>query len=149
MTFSSDQPITEICSLREGIEKLTDITFNLQSTIDALNEATERSVMMHLRSYESQSTSTVHKILSYLDEQITDIVREVLSHANSEEVMWKIAEVCYKQATSPSGRLDADDYFLSLEEACLEWPYDPDCESEEYVGYCSLAPVLLRKEDDS
>jgi hypothetical protein len=50
-------------------------------------------------------------------------------------MLWKVAEECYKQATGPSGTLDADDYFIPLEEAQLEWPYDPDFESEEYYEH--------------
>ncbi|KAF3126287.1 hypothetical protein TWF703_010545 [Orbilia oligospora] len=128
-------PITEVCSLREGIKKLTDITFNLQSTINALNEATERSVIIRLRSLGSQITPIVSKILSHFDEQIKDIVREVFDKTSDQDVLWKVAEECYNQVVSSSGKLNADDYFATLEEACLERPYDPDFESEEYYEH--------------
>ena len=49
--------------------------------------------------------------------------------------MWKVAEKCYNEVTSPSGNLHADNYFDPLEEACLEWPYDLDFESEEYYEH--------------
>lgn len=126
--------ITEACSLYEGIKKLTNVTRNLQTTIDALNEATERSVITHLRSFRNQS-GTICKLLSHFDEQIRAIVREVLDHTSGGEVWWKVAEECYNQATRPFGSLDADDYFDPLEEACLESPYDPDIESEEYYEH--------------
>jgi hypothetical protein len=132
---SGNLPIIEVCSLREGIKKLTYITFNLQTTIDALNEATERSVIIRLRSLGSQSATIVYKILSHFDKQIKDFVRQVLNNTSDREVLWKVAEECYNQVTSPSGNLNADDYFVPLEEACLEWPYDPDFESEEYYEH--------------
>ena len=138
---SGDLPITEVCSLREGIKKLTNITFNLGATIDALNEAMERSVIIHLRSLGSQGAAIVSKrppiqeLLSHFDKQIKDIVREVLNNTSDWNVLWKVAEECYNQVTSPSGNLHADDYFVPLEEACLEWPYDPDFESEEYYEH--------------
>ena len=132
---SGNLPMTEVCSLREGIKKLTNITFNLQSTIDALNEATERSIIIRLRSLGSQSATISFKILSHFDKQIRDIVREVLNNTSDRDVLWKVAEECYNQVTSPSGDLYADDYFVPLEEACLEWPYDPDFESEEYYEH--------------
>ncbi|RMZ91150.1 hypothetical protein DV736_g1615, partial [Chaetothyriales sp. CBS 134916] len=133
-TFSQDRPVTELSSLREGIEKLTDVASNLQDVVAALNEAVERSMIMHLRSYESRSTSIVHKLISHFDKEIRGIVGEVLCNANSEDWVWQIAERCY-QATSRSGKLDADDYFIPLDEACLEWPYDPDFESDEYYEH--------------
>ena len=126
---------TEVCSLHEGMKKLTEVTRNLQTTIDVLNEATERSVLIRLRSYGGRSGTVVGKILSHFDKQIKAIIREVLNHTSDHEVLWKVAEECYNQATSPSGKLDADEYFIPLEEACLEWPYDPDFESEEYYEH--------------
>ena len=132
---SGNLPITEVCSLREGIKKLTNITFNLQSTIDALNEATERSVIIRLRSLGGQSASIVFEILSHFDEQIKGIVREVLNNTRDRDVLWKVAEECYNQVISPSGNLHADDYFVPLEEARLGWPYDPDFEDEEYYEH--------------
>lgn len=134
-TSSGNLPIAEVCSLREGIKQLTNITFNLQSTVDALNEATERSVIIRLRSLGGRSASTVFEILSHFDEQIKGIVREVLDNTRNREVLWKVAEECYKQVISPSGNLHADDYFVPLEEAGLGWPYDPDFEAEEYYEH--------------
>lgn len=132
---SGDLRITEVCSLHEGIKKLTNITFILQSTIYALNEATERSVITHLRSLGGQSATIVSNILSHFDKQIKDIIREVLNNASDREVLWKVAEECYNQVTSHSGSLHPDEYFDSLEEACLKSPYDPDFESEEYYEH--------------
>lgn len=132
---SGNLPLTEVCSLREGVQQLTNITFNLQSTIDALNEAMERSVIIYLKSLGSQCETNVLKIFSHFDKQIRDIVRDVLNKTSDREVLWKVAEECYNQVISPAGNLHADDYFVPLEEACLEWPYDPDFESEEYYEH--------------
>jgi hypothetical protein len=134
---SGDISITEVCSLRDGIKKLTNITFNLQSTIDALNEATERSVIIRLRLLGGQSATIAFKILSHFDKQIKGIVREALNNTctSDGEVLWKVAEECYNQVTHPSGNLHADEYFIPLEEACLGWPYDSDFESEEYYEH--------------
>jgi hypothetical protein len=132
---SGNLPITEIGSVREGTKKLTNVIFNLQSTIDALNEATECSVIERLRSLGGQSTTPTFKILSHFDKQIKDIVREVVNNTSDRDVLWKVAEECYNQANSPSGTLHADDYFIPIEEACLGWPYDSDFESEEYYEH--------------
>jgi hypothetical protein len=50
-------------------------------------------------------------------------------------VLWRVAEECYSQATKPLGKLDAENYFAPLEEAYLQWPYDPDYESKEYYEH--------------
>ncbi|PSN60056.1 hypothetical protein BS50DRAFT_604914 [Corynespora cassiicola Philippines] len=131
---SGNLPITEVCSLT--------ITSNIRTTIDALNEAIETSVITNLKSLGNQSSTVVPKILSHFDEQIKDIVREVLNKtSNSGEVLWKVAEECYKQVTSSSGVLHADDYFVPLEEASLGWPYDHDYEREEYYEHESRLEV--------
>jgi hypothetical protein len=139
---SSKLSVTEIYSLREASEKLTDVVFNLETTIDAVREATERSAIIQLRFLGSQSTADtsgrppVQGLLSHFDKKIKDIIREVFNNTTTDQdMLWKIAEECYKQATSPTGVLHPDNYLIPLEEACLEWPYDPDFESEEYYDH--------------
>ncbi|MCJ1395427.1 hypothetical protein MMC18_008313 [Xylographa bjoerkii] len=138
---SGNLSITEVCSLHKGIKKLTDITFNIGTTVDALNEATERSVVIRLTSLERQSVATIfeqpliQRLIQHFDIQIKDIVRKVLSDTSDQNVLWKVAEECYKQATSPLGSLHADNYFVPIEEARLGWPYDSDFESEEYYEH--------------
>lgn len=138
---SGDLSITKVCSLKE-IHKLTNIATNLKAIIDALNEATERSVIVHLKSLGSQSAPImlerqppIQELFSHFDKKIRNIIREVLNNTSDQNMLWKVAEECYRQAASPSGILHADDYFIPLEEACLQWPYDPDFESEEYYEH--------------
>lgn len=139
---SGNLPITEVCSLHKEIHKLANIATNLTTTIDALNEATERSVIVHLKSLGSQSAAIMfergppfQELFSHFDKKIRNIIREVLNNTSDQNMLWKVAEECYRQAASPSGILHADDYFIPLEEACLQWPYDPDFESEEYYEH--------------
>ena len=139
---SGNLPITEVCSLLDGIKKLTNITINLTTTIETLNEATESSVVIHLKSLGSQRAAIlferptpIQELFSHFDKKIRNIIREVLSNTSDQNMLWKVAEECYRQAASPSGILHADDYFIPLEEACLQWPYDPDFESEEYYEH--------------
>jgi hypothetical protein len=131
---TSSEGLSETCSLHEDLKNFTSITRNLQSTIETLTAATERSIIKRLKSYGSHG-GTIDKLLLHFDKQIQAIVREALDHTNDHEILWKVAEECYNQATHPSGNLDADDYFVPLEEACLESPFDPDFESEEYYEH--------------
>jgi hypothetical protein len=139
---SGELPITEVCSLHVGTKKLANIAINLRTTIDALNEATERSIVIHLKSLGSQSAATIfdrrppiQELFSHFDQEIRNIIREVFDTTSDQNMLWKVAEECYKQAASPSGILHADKYFIPLEEAHLQWPYDPDFESEEYYEH--------------
>ncbi|KAH6702046.1 hypothetical protein BKA61DRAFT_704642 [Leptodontidium sp. MPI-SDFR-AT-0119] len=80
--------------------------------------------------------SLLQRMLSHFDEQIRSIVQGVLSNSGySNCVLWKIAEECYNQATSYSSALHPDNYFVKRDETCLEWPYDPDFEAEEYYEH--------------
>lgn len=126
-----DLPLTEVCSLLKGTEKLTEITLNLQSIIKPLNKVIEDCVMKHIKSLGSQSAPVVFEILSHFDQKIKQIIRNVvLDDTSDDDVLWKVAEECYRQITNRSGNLDADDYFVPLEEALLGWPYDHDYERE-------------------
>ena len=60
------------------------------------------------------------------------ILRLRLLGSQSPPIAFKIFD---EQVAEPCGNLDADHYFTPIDEACLEWPYDPDFESEEYYEH--------------
>jgi len=132
---SGGLPISDLGLIREGIVKLTKVTSSLQTTIDALNEATETSVIVRLRSHGEFRTTLVSKFLSHFDTRIRNIICEVLGSGNDQDALWRIAEECYKQAISPSGTLHTDHFFDPIDESCLVQPYDPDFESEEFYEH--------------
>ena len=125
--------ITEIYSLCRIANEVTEVTRILDDTANTLRNAAELSIITYLASLGGQGGANVRdgsllqRILSHFDKQIRSIVRGVLSNSGYGNcVPWKIAEECYKQATSFSGALHPDNYFAERDEACLEWPYDPD-----------------------
>jgi hypothetical protein len=122
----------EARTLEGGIEDLTSITSNLQNTINMLNEAKEHSVINYLRSFRSKDEGIVSELLSHFDKQIRDIIKKVLHDNRDREVLWRVAEECFNQITSNSGKLGTCYYFDKMDENTLEWPYDPDFESEQY-----------------
>jgi hypothetical protein len=77
----------------------------------------------------------IEKLLSHFDTKIREVVRKVFDKADDQDVLWKVAEECYTRAMTPSGSLHANDYYVPLEQSDLEWPYDPDCESNEYYEH--------------
>lgn len=127
--FASSGAVAEICSLRRRANELGNAA-------NTLNDATERSIVERVSLLGGQREPHTKELLNHFDERIRAIVRDVLNSSNDEAcVLWKTAEECYNQAISSSGKLHSDDYFVPLEEACLEWPYDPDFESEEYYDH--------------
>ncbi|KAL5430181.1 hypothetical protein PMIN06_012591 [Paraphaeosphaeria minitans] len=133
---STNLPITEVCSLREGAMRLANIATNLKDTIEVLNEVTECSIIAQLKSLGVSGRSfLIEKLFAHFDEEIKNIIWKVLNDTSDQSMEWRVAEECYKQADSPLGSLHADGYFDPLEEAQLEWPYDPDFESEEYYEH--------------
>ncbi|KAK8076137.1 hypothetical protein PG994_003409 [Apiospora phragmitis] len=89
----------------------------MENTINTLNGVTERAGYARLLSLGEESTvpdpdqSAAGDLLRHYAEQTKTIIREVLSNSNlSDSTLWKVAEECYKQATSPSGSLDPDVY---------------------------------------
>jgi hypothetical protein len=135
----SSLDITEIHSLHRIAKDFTEVTRVLDDTANNLRNAAELSIIAYLASLGGQGGANVRdgsllqRILSHFDKQIRSIVRGVLNDSSYGNcVLWKIAEECYNQATSYSGALHPDNYFVEREEACLEWPYDPDFEAEEY-----------------
>ncbi|KAH9213134.1 hypothetical protein DL95DRAFT_367320 [Leptodontidium sp. 2 PMI_412] len=134
--------ITEIYSLCRIASEVTEVTRILDDTANTLRDAAELSIVAFLTSLGGQGGASVRdgsllqRMLSHFDEQIRSIVRGVLSNPGYGNcVLWKIAEECYNQATSYSGALYPDNYFVERDEACLEWPYDPDFEAEEYYEH--------------
>jgi glutamine synthetase type III len=54
---SAGLPMTGVCFLHESVKKLTVLTTHLDTIIDTLNEATERSVIRHLKSLGNQKAA--------------------------------------------------------------------------------------------
>ncbi|KAK7219188.1 hypothetical protein V2G26_007191 [Clonostachys chloroleuca] len=127
--IASSGTVAEICSLRRRVDELANAA-------DALRDATEQSIVDRVSLLGGQKGSHTKKLLNHFDDKIMAIVRNVLSSSNDEAcVLWKTVEECYNQAIRPFGELQSDDYFISLDEACPEWPYDPAFESEEYYEH--------------
>ncbi|KAK8022611.1 hypothetical protein PG993_013378 [Apiospora rasikravindrae] len=109
----------DIRLLREGAQGLADFMSNIQTTIDELNDVTERAIYAQLisrgRETKDSTSEAIEKLLSWFGGEIKAIILETLNnvgHPNS--VLWKVAEECYKEAASPSGSLNADAYMTRL-----------------------------------
>lgn len=134
--------ITEIYSLHRIAKEFKEVTLVLDNAADTLSNSVDLSIVACLASLGGQGGADVRdgsllqRILSHFDKQIRSIVRDVLNDSGYGNCgLWKIAEECYNQATSYSGVLHPDNYFIERREACLEWPYDPDYEADEYYEH--------------
>ena len=154
------QDVAEIFLLHEQNKELADVQSALANAIEALARSAESSVILHLESLGNPSRSTTsgqtttQKLFSHFNVDIGASVRWFLSKAEHQEVLWRTAEECYKEATNFSGHLRADYYFRSLEEDQSASPHDSDSESgvgsenEDGVDASKIYAASLRTDDE-
>jgi hypothetical protein len=124
----SGQGIVKLSSLRRRATALVGIT-------DTFTDATERYIIAYITSLACPGT-LVQKMLSHFSNGLRSIARDVLnSTSDDNNVLRETLEMCYGQALHASRTLHSDNYFIPLGEASLEWPYDPDFESEDYYEH--------------
>ncbi|KAG9257184.1 uncharacterized protein F5Z01DRAFT_647920 [Emericellopsis atlantica] len=124
----SSQDIAQLSSLRTRANALASIT-------KTFSDACERFFVASITSLAVQET-LARKMLSHFDDKVKSIARDVLNSAGDDtNVLREILEMCYSQSLHTSGTLHSDNYFIPLGEASLEWPYDPDFESEQYYEH--------------
>ncbi|KAI4907235.1 hypothetical protein J4E90_009737 [Alternaria incomplexa] len=127
---------TEACSHRDLIEVLVESAKSLDKATGILEEATECIILETLKLRGSRSTNFGVDLLSHFDGEIRAIIREVLHTTKDENLLWKAAEECYKQATSYSGSLHASNYFESPEKGKREHKIQDHMENEQtWVNY--------------
>ncbi|KAI1451403.1 hypothetical protein F4805DRAFT_463829 [Annulohypoxylon moriforme] len=131
--------LAELCALRKNSTDLTTIALSLNNTATQINEAIETSIIAHLESLGNldrggyYSMFHLQELLGHFDGQIRKIIRDIFSETSDERcVLWQVAEECYNQATGPHGVLDADEYVVPQEDACIGRIYDLDYESEHF-----------------
>jgi hypothetical protein len=138
---SDPLPLVAACSLYKQVASLTDLISKLGSTIEAIKGVTEHSMVTHLTSLGNSNapsvfeSSPIEKLLSHFDTKIKEVIRKVLDKAEDQDILWKAAEECYMRAKTRGGSLDADNYYIPLEESYLAWPFDPDFETDQYYEH--------------
>lgn len=122
----------------QGIVKLSDLrrrTITLARITEIISDATERYILSYITSLAGPG-SLAQKMLPHYTTELRSIVRDVLNSTEDDRnVLRETLEMCYGQALHTSGALHSDNYLIPLGEASLEWPYDPDFESEDYYEH--------------
>ncbi|KAK0263170.1 hypothetical protein LTR91_022655 [Friedmanniomyces endolithicus] len=78
----------------------------------------------------------VKRLLLHFASQIESTVRNGLNRdADDDTKFCRIFETCYTNSLSEGRNLHVENYFIPLEEAALESPFDPDYESEQYYEH--------------
>lgn len=107
----------------------------LARTTETFSDAAESYIVAYITSLARPRTLN-QRILSSFDDELRSIAHDVLnSTSDDSNTLREFLEMCYRQALYTSGTLHSDNYFIPLREASLEWPYDPDFESEEYYDH--------------
>ncbi|KJX92050.1 hypothetical protein TI39_contig5939g00002 [Zymoseptoria brevis] len=75
------------------------------------------------------------KLQQYFRREIQSILESFQTHQPHDGMLRRALEECYNQASSSSGTLHIDNYFIDLEESYLESPYDSDFESDLYYEH--------------
>ncbi|MBE3042280.1 hypothetical protein IMZ48_06810 [Candidatus Bathyarchaeota archaeon] len=119
----------DILRLHRDAKRLGKSTERLAESTKKLVNAAEREIVDRVIELGGPCQRPIPALLRHFDQEIMAIARTVLgADADGDCAMWKIAEECYNEATTDSGRLDVDHYFVPLEEARLGYPYDADFE---------------------
>ena len=87
-------PAQEVHCLCEAIKTSMIITADLQNSLASLRRVAECSVIALLRSLGNRHP--VRNLLTHFDEEIRDIIRKVLISTPDQDVLWRVAEECYK-----------------------------------------------------
>jgi len=120
--------LARLVSLRRRAKALADITVTFGDALDCY-------ILSQIKSLAGPGT-TAEKLLSHFDAHLRGIIQDVVSSTTDEgSVLREILERCYSESLQRSGTLNFDNYADPLDETCLESPYDPDFESEEYYEH--------------
>ncbi|KAH8745837.1 hypothetical protein F5883DRAFT_702268 [Diaporthe sp. PMI_573] len=120
--------LAHLVSLRRRAKALADITVTFGDAFDCY-------ILSQIKSLAGPGT-TAEKLLSHFDAHLRGITQDVVSSTTDEgSVLREILERCYSESLQRWGTLNFDNYADSLDETCLESPYDPDFESEEYYEH--------------
>ncbi|KAJ5736771.1 uncharacterized protein N7483_001896 [Penicillium malachiteum] len=124
----SGQGIVKLSSLKRRITALA-------KTTKIISNATEHYILDYITSLAGSGT-LLQNILPRYTNELECIARNVLdSTGDDNNVLRETLEMCYDQALCTSGTLHLDNHFISLGEASLEWPYNPDFESDDYYDH--------------
>ncbi|PVI04182.1 hypothetical protein DM02DRAFT_640077 [Periconia macrospinosa] len=129
-----------LVALQEAIQTLGQSTNKVISKAQFIKQP--RDITDEFDDLPIEKICSLHKerpstkeLMLHFDSNIRNLIQEILDSTGDSDVIWRIAEKCYEQASSCFGSLRADAYFDPLEERCLGWPYDQDFESEDYYEH--------------
>jgi hypothetical protein len=133
-----------IDDLYSGYKKVTELAEEiriLSETAAKFKDAAQDCLFAYLVSLGSRSEvwasekCLLQDLLSHFVEELKYILQHVLDDPinpnDDTQVLWRIAEECYNQATNVPGMLNPDDYFDKHRETGSRWP-DPEDEYAEY-----------------
>ncbi|CVK91348.1 uncharacterized protein FMAN_09490 [Fusarium mangiferae] len=99
---------------------------------------------------DTETSLAVGDLLEYFKKPIENITQRVIETSGSKGVLQKIAEECYHEATSPTGKLNPDDYL-----ATSKWAESKD-RRENWIKFwtrslcnCPGGPTLFQPKEDS
>jgi hypothetical protein len=98
-------------SLKSLSSDLTRLSTRTQQEAESLEEAKVSSVVKQVVLLRNPKSSSTKELLAHFDDDIRKIAREIVSSCEKHDVLWKLAERCFDQASRPSGSLNVANYF--------------------------------------
>lgn len=115
--------------------------FRFTEDTGALGDDGDDYLVAYITALASVGTQT-EKLLLHFRDGVKSIARDVVnSTSDNNTVLREILEHCYRQSIDVRGTLNCNDYYIPRDEAALQWPYDPDFQSEEYYEHESRLEV--------
>ncbi|KAF9773314.1 hypothetical protein IL306_008905 [Fusarium sp. DS 682] len=124
-------------------------SLQLRKVAQSLKNSAFQAIVKHVISLGDKEFFGVDKLLQHFEKPINNIAENVARGSKSKEVLRKVAEECYHQAASPSGKLDPDEY-----PGFSKWP-DKEEKREDWIKFwlqslcrCPDGPTLFQPQED-
>ncbi|RBR10239.1 hypothetical protein FVER53590_01698 [Fusarium verticillioides] len=114
-----------------------------------VHDAAIQDIVRQVISFGDKASFNVDALLEHFKKPLETIVQEIILEAHSDDILWKIAEECYHQATRPSGNLNPENFLATIA------PLQQEQEKENWVKFwiqllcnCPDGPTLFRPDND-
>lgn len=78
-----------------------------------LNDSATQAIVRTVISLGDKTIFGIEDLLQHFKKPVEVIAQRLMREAHKEDILWKVAEECYHEATRPSGELNPDEYLVN------------------------------------
>ncbi|EWG38497.1 hypothetical protein FVEG_01698 [Fusarium verticillioides 7600] len=119
--FSQDDA-ESICSVQARAIEIVQVA-------RLVHDAAIQDIVRQVVSFGDKASFNVDALLEHFKKPLERVVQEIILEAHSDDILWKIAEECYHQATRPSGNLNPENFLATIA------PLQQEQEKENWVKF--------------